>query len=244
MKLILAMCLLGCGSSAPLGNPDAPIDAAPLPCTASGVRLCLDFEDLAAGATTTADLGPTGNAAQLTDVIGAPRTARSQSAKLAADSSISIDDPTGYDITGDMTMMAWVDLPQAPAAGGAWIFDNDSQYGLEITPDPIVYCVWVTSAAIVRVMTTAPYPTGGWHHIACTRAGSATAIYIDGAMAAMGTGDAGALSTKNTAPLQIGADANPGAAPSHRLIGGLDDAELFDRALSADELAAYVAANK
>lgn len=74
---------------------------------------------------------------------------------------------------------------------------------------------------------------GTWHHVAATYGGSTRRVYVDGVEVTFTTG-ASALSY-DTMPVSIGCDDNSPASGFFR--GALDDVQVYDRVLSATEIA-------
>lgn len=80
-------------------------------------------------------------------------------------------------------------------------------------------------------------PGSGWHHVAVTNVGTQFSLYADGALVASGLMNIGTY----TGP---GYDMLLGYADSQRrLVGALDDVRIYDRALSAAEIAWIAAGN-
>jgi hyaluronoglucosaminidase len=73
--------------------------------------------------------------------------------------------------------------------------------------------------------------TGDWHHVAAVHDGSQLTVYLDGAR------DASIATTispaSGTASIKLGARGDDAA---QRLRGDLDEAAIYDRALSAEEI--------
>jgi hypothetical protein len=82
----------------------------------------------------------------------------------------------------------------------------------------------IVSAAIVT--------TGTWHHVAMTATGADVILYIDGAEA--GSSGRSTITTASN-PLRFGFTTNYGGVALNGLI---DEVEIFDRALSADDVLA------
>ena len=75
----------------------------------------------------------------------------------------------------------------------------------------------------------------GWRHLAGVREGGRLSLYVDGTRAASSTSNAPPLDLTSPQPLRIGF----GATDHFR--GSLSDLRLYDRALSAGEIAALTA---
>ena len=77
-----------------------------------------------------------------------------------------------------------------------------------------------------------------WHHVACTFDGTNARIYIDGVLDKTSAAVSGSIST-STHPLLIGTfwpEVYPGV---YSFRGELDEVEIYDRALTADEIKAH-----
>ncbi len=77
---------------------------------------------------------------------------------------------------------------------------------------------------------------GQWHHVAATYNGSTIALYVDGTL------DASRAATGHIAqdsfPMYIGGDAQPPTGHTYLFNGKIDEVSLYNRALSAPEIAA------
>jgi pectate lyase len=148
---------------------------------------------------------------------------------------------TLLDITGDMTIAAWVkrsstsvlgsilsktdqgtvwnyDLAFCPATGVGSCSGHGNQlffYGDGLNPS------FVFSTATVSDTTT-------WHHVALVKSGTSYTFYLDGTAAGTGTYTTATMEA-NTDPLAIGTDES-------FLVGSLDDVRLYNVALSEAEI--------
>jgi len=94
-----------------------------------------------------------------------------------------------------------------------------------------------SSAGDTTLASSVNINDGTWHHVAATRnnTSGAIAVYVDGVLRGSGTGPAG--SRDWPASLRIGSL----QTANNFLNGALDDVRLYDRILSAGEIAALVA---
>ncbi len=107
-------------------------------------------------------------------------------------------------------------------------------YALEFHGPGVMFWVYVNGAWRASALSGA-VPTGQWTHVAGVYDGQAVRLYVNGAALGGGTAVAGSI-TAATNPLNIGRDpSNPTVRFYHGLI---DEVEIFDRALSAAEVAA------
>ncbi len=152
---------------------------------------------------------------------------------------LTVPDSSALDMTSDVTVSAWFKADTWPS-GYAAIANKNGNYILrkEITPnDNLVFYWWDGSRlryAQSSMGSINSISTGVWHHIAAVAVGNAaSAIYIDGVLFGSGNGDAGAASRTLTNPLEIGGDSGAGS----QFDGKIDEVRIYNRALSADEVA-------
>jgi len=140
------------------------------------------------------------------------------------------------------TFAAWV---YATAPTGSIVtrddnLDEPNGYGLKLRDAKIQYDnVTKWNDESIQVETKQTIPLNEWHHVAVTYSGSRWAegvrIYLDGQELESKVlfDDLNALAGSMTRePLRIGA----GGGPSNRFRGFIDDARVYNRALSADEI--------
>ncbi|MFO0969304.1 MAG: LamG-like jellyroll fold domain-containing protein [Gemmataceae bacterium] len=87
---------------------------------------------------------------------------------------------------------------------------------------------------------------GAWHHLAATWTGDATAngvkLYVDGALVAQATANGSITGGNDSTPLYLGGH---GTIAHTKLVGAIDEADVFRRVLSATEIQAiYASANE
>jgi concanavalin A-like lectin/glucanase superfamily protein/HYDIN/CFA65/VesB family protein len=151
---------------------------------------------------------------------------------------VSAPSSPDFAIANDITLAAWIKRQSFLQYGGlisktdgvnTWDFsllfengrDQVSFYSDTTTPTTIVSSNTVADTA--------------WHHVAFTRSGNLATFYIDGAEAGTATLD-GAFGN-NPNPLRIGTD-GPGWDPSSMFYGAIDEARIYNRALTAAEIQA------
>ena len=149
--------------------------------------------------------------------------------------SITVADSASLDLTSGMTLEAWV---RPSALGTTWrtaIFKQRSSNGLSYAlyanrntqrPDARIY----SSGAARLVDGTAVLPLNAWTHLAATFDGSALRLYVNGTQAAQ-LSYTGTITTSNNA-LTIG-----GNVRSEWFQGLIDDVRIYNRALTATEVA-------
>lgn len=144
---------------------------------------------------------------------------------------VQIANSSSVNVTGDITVSAWV--YHTSASAGA-IMHKDGQYTLYLSGNQLTWAdstVW--SYATFGYHGNVPLNT--WSHIVATKQGSTVTIYLNGAVViskAFGGTIAG-----NTNPLYLGSY----AGSQSFFAGSLDDERLYNRALSTDEVQALYA---
>jgi Concanavalin A-like lectin/glucanases superfamily len=144
---------------------------------------------------------------------------------------------TTYAPASAFTLEAWVDLASR----------SSTRYVLSKGTTSLGFHLYVTSGFPSMKVTTssttatlsAPtqLPTGSWHHLAATFGGGIAALYVDG-VAVTTRAVAGTLRTSG---LALTGGRYSGSSSSF-FSGGLDELAVYDRALSAAEIAAHAAA--
>ena len=166
-----------------------------------------------------------------------------------ADSHINVGDPPELNITGEMTLAAWVWLNgdntnngriiAKSGAGGArsWSLNIEASSG-GVT-NPATFQVAVSGSTNVSVLDTEPLPTDEWVHMAGVyRPGVVTEIYVNGELRNTNTlGIPAQQYSSNGLPVLIGAR---NACGNCGWDGMIDDAIIFNHALSAGEIQAIM----
>jgi len=191
-------------------------------CPSSGLVASYDFNEGTGSSLT----DRSGNSHAGT-VIGATWTTGKFGGALSFDGVndyVNIPDDTQLDITGDITLMAWVNTP-----GGG--FDNiivkgvlGSAYALFLNSLGLEYNLGTYSGS-----TGESIPADTWTHVALTYDGSNIRIYRNSAEVVT-VPSFGSLGT-NAGDLQIGAA--QGTSP---FIGKIDDVRIYNQALSQAEI--------
>jgi hypothetical protein len=143
---------------------------------------------------------------------------------------IQVPDSASLDITGAITIDAWIYAPRFGGrvvdkitAGGA------DGYMLDTFADRVRLIIDGSALSGTTVLTSY---RDRWIHVAGTFDGTTMRVYLNGVLDGSTTPDPGTWT--NNLPLRIGADQD-GAS---RFSGAIDEVELFNRALSASELLA------
>jgi beta-galactosidase len=139
----------------------------------------------------------------------------------------------GLDITGSLTAEAWV-TPGSVGGHQPIIAKGDTQYSLKQTDDHLEFFIYAGGSWIAA---TTPLPAnwvGHEHHVAGVfdDAADTLTLYIDGE--AKATTKTDRTPNSNSAPVALGTDADN---PSRVFSGHIRTARVYDRALTAPELA-------
>lgn len=159
------------------------------------------------------------------------------------DQYLEIPDSPSLDITGQITISAWV----RPDSAGAGIYD-DRQYNIICKGDGDMgynYCLYLApitgfitlatgDGTVFAQLPAAPGLPGEFKHIAVAYDGTNYLFYIDGVLHPLGT-IPGSLTNQNNYPLYIGYDGK-NTAPDHYFYGALDEVRIWKRALTQAEI--------
>lgn len=145
-----------------------------------------------------------------------------------ANDYVAIPSESTYDITGVITVAAWIKVDvwdvqwQAVAGKGdsAWRLLRDSLNG------GVSFAC--TGLSNMRVSTTTAVNDGQWHHVVGIYNGSSLLIYLDGALN-NSIAATGAIATNNF-PVEIGRNAE---AAGREFDGAIYDVRVYNRALSS-----------
>jgi uncharacterized repeat protein (TIGR01451 family) len=150
-----------------------------------------------------------------------------------------VTDDSSLDITGAITLAAWVKPGRVGTQDVIRKAINGSIDGYELTlaagGTAFVRLNQKTSGEIYRVDSASSYPSDGttWAHIAATYDGTTIRFYYNGNLENSKPGPASV--TANATPLTIGATLN-GSTPSRWFEGRMDEVRVYNRALSAAEI--------
>jgi hypothetical protein len=202
------------------GTGGAPVDprCAPLDGIVSWWHGDGDYDDAVGsndGTTGGAATFATGIDNQAFDLSGAPGA------------FVEVPNSSSLQITGPITIDAWI---EQTALGGRIVDKataNDG-YMLDVVADRLRMFIGTDA-----VLTPAnALPAGMFVHVAGVFNGTGLGVYVNGALSAESTTNGHAI-ISNDMPLHIGADANGGS----EFPGMIDEPRIFNRALSADEIA-------
>lgn len=139
--------------------------------------------------------------------------------------------------TGSLTVEAWVNLTDyanynsiLTKTTGNGAANNTYELRTEQTTGKLQFLGF--DSALRTVTTGVAVGTSGWHHVAATKGGGTVKLYIDGVQ--QGLGSVG-TTTSNSNAAKLGARDDLAAANYFK--GSLDEVRLFDRTLTAPEVA-------
>jgi hypothetical protein len=144
------------------------------------------------------------------------------------------------------TVAVWVMLDAAYANFDSWLTQGPHLQQLEFAVEDGLFIVWSQCGLVARA--TAPLSTGVWYHLAYTTGPAGNALYVDGAPAAVNyeIGNAGTQVFFGQCQLTdtqywIGSTVNFGG---EQLMGEMDLLQIYDRPLTAPEIASLFAAGR
>ncbi len=188
-----------------------------------------------------------GNAALAPDRFGTPDAAMFFPGE--ADAYVFVGDQPDFQITGALTLTAWVFLNSSNAnngrivakAGGSgsrsWNLNIEATSG-GVT-NPAAFQISATGAATLGLLDSEPLPTDQWVHLAGVyRPGEAMELYVDGQLHASSTsGIPDAMSSDNGLPVLIG---SRNACSNCGWDGFIDDVRIYTRALTPSDIGEVV----
>jgi hypothetical protein len=221
-----------------------------LPPATDGLVAAYAFEE--ATGSVTADSAPYHNAATITDAVwGAGKFGGS----LLFNGSTSFIEAADIDaITplADATFHAWIYLENAPTDVASifnkWTQTSEDEYIFGVNPNRTLYFAWHTtgsstwpSASFRDASGAGQIPLATWTHVAVVRTGTSLKFYVNGVLDATLTGVMDANPFRNgSATLRIGGQAR--GARGRFLSGLVDEARIYNRALSQAEIQQYMTA--
>jgi hypothetical protein len=156
--------------------------------------------------------------------------------------NVTVPAAASLDLTGPWTVSTWVNLSQVPSSGASQTLLSRfktayANYALQVDNNN---CCGAGLGWVIKFQNSGgtfyyskfvtPISTGTWYHLAGTWDGTTLTMYVNGASAAASTpGAIPILATGTTLYLGSG-------GPSNFMYGSLDDARLYNRALSASEV--------
>ena len=153
--------------------------------------------------------------------------------------------PFNFTGTQPFTLAAWVNVNQFPTSNGRarlfsnrWLVGGTGGYGLAfLNNNTLRFTGFGVADADASVSS---FTAGQWYHVAAVRSNTTVYLYINGVLANSGT-----VNNINPTiyPLQLGGNPNfASATDGESLDGSVDDAAVFNRALSSSEISALYTA--
>ncbi|WP_165367693.1 sialidase family protein, partial [Phytoactinopolyspora endophytica] len=165
---------------------------------------------------------------------------------LAMDPDDELEVPLSESLTdaGEIfTAAAWFRSESPDSQAIMWAYGQGSstpQWWVRLEPgNNRVRALLDTGGTTRSAVAPGDFADGEWHHVALTRSADAVTLYVDGDVAAETDGLVGSTSSDARTGLHIGKRPD-GANP---LDGAADEVRLYDRALSADEVADLATGN-
>lgn len=149
-----------------------------------------------------------------------------------ANDYVAIPNEGLYDVTGPMTVAAWIKVDAFDQQFQAIIAKGDGSWRLsrEGTSDLLHFAC--TGLSSPHLTSNRGVNDGAWHHVAGVYTGSQIRLYIDGKLDSS-LNSSGTI-TANNEPVQIGQNSQQA---NRNWEGGLFDVRLYDIALSGAEIA-------
>jgi hypothetical protein len=229
------------------GSDGGKHDAPPNPlCSATdptGLVLCLELDD--ANLTTTAKdgsgLGHDAAVSGLAGTVTRDVPIDSQAATIDLGTTIVTADSTDFDLQ-KLTLMAWVDRTDTPSGDNTYgLVYNFDQYWMGIDNNGDLECVLEFDNDTIEIYTGANIPMNSWTLTGCTYDGTQVCGTVQtgptGSKQTTCQGVSGTLSSAGQLGILIGSrwDSVDQTVYQH-LIGSIDSARIFDRALTDTEI--------
>jgi outer membrane lipoprotein-sorting protein len=142
---------------------------------------------------------------------------------------VEISNEAAFDITGQITISAWVNITDVPQEWTGIITKGDSAWRLSTSFAQNIFHFGVSSKDYIN--GKAIVDSGQWHNVACVYGGQNMSIYVDGKLD-VSRPRTGPIGT-NDFPVCIGENIELKGRCFHGLI---DDVRIYNYALSQDEI--------
>ena len=155
-----------------------------------------------------------------------------------SDDFVSIPNESAFDITGNVTVSAWIQVKSFTKPWQSIVTKGDRAWRIHRagSRNSVGFaCSDLSRDQVGDLYGNRDVDDGKWHHVAGVLNGTKASIFVDGALDAS-TNASPNISVNDYAVL-IGANAQATGRLFHGLI---DDVRIYDRALSVDELRALV----
>lgn len=233
--------LPACTFATELPENGAGTDGGPTPtpstrCLASGLAVCIDFEDMPDPMD-----GVQPRATITSTMVTVRDRLQEKAAELKAMSEIKIDDASKLDIPRNLTIEMWTMPTQVPPNTGDkrfGLFDTHLQYQMSYEDDEDIECrIQDLTTSYDTVDSAVKLTRGMWHHVACTYDGSTLKVYVNGRLE-------GCQSTSRTVAnigtfgAAVGANMGLNRTYRNHFVGQVDNVHLYNRTLGGDEICA------
>ncbi|MTJ00299.1 MAG: hypothetical protein FH752_16945 [Marinobacter adhaerens] len=150
--------------------------------------------------------GPPNFATQAPARPGTPGTCGYASFDAASNHYIEVGDSPALDLSGPLTISAWINPASFPSSGIRTIVSKDENFEFHINSSREIYWWWRTGSGGTYSFTTsgANLSENRWYHIAVVYESGRQAIYVDGVES--GSASRSGNLMKNNDPLHIGQD--------------------------------------
>lgn len=199
----------------------------------TGLVSALSFNE--GSGTTVADSSGNGNNGTIAGATWSAGRFGSALSFNGASSMVTVPDSASLDLTNGMTLEAWVN----PVAISSWRtvilkeIPGDLSYALYANGDNSRPGVWITiGGTTYDTRGTAQIPVNTWTHLAATYDGTTMRMYVNGTQVSS-RNVSGSMSVSGN-PLRIGGN----TVWSEWFQGLIDEVRIYNRALSAAEIAA------
>ncbi len=164
---------------------------------------------------------------------------------------VKIPKSPSLDVGGQVTIDFWMKAdPSTPIGSQIAGLVTSDFYGVEIGGSPLGVILFMSvnnGASFPATPGGLTFPAGEWHHVAATYDGSKLQMYLDGQPAGSPTLVSGAISPMRansfvTIGSEDGRTTCGDCIGSRYFKGQIDEVDIFNRALSASEIAAIYAA--
>lgn len=158
------------------------------------------------------------------------------------DDYLSAGSDPSMKMTTALTIDAWI-YPTGPGSatdGSGIVVNKEGEYEFRRDADGRIQ--WAFSDAWVWHPTSVFAPENEWSHVAVVFDHGTVHTYLDGVLGHTGTSGAGVLGDAHPAQDELRIGGREGIPGGQNFQGSIDEVELFDRALTAAEIAAIAAA--
>lgn len=146
---------------------------------------------------------------------------------------VNVPTSSSISITADITIAAWIKRGVTNQKGDILVRTNgsnwDYEFGIDDTGQDDKIFFYADAPSFFTQYSSGTISDTNWHHVAFTRSGSSTTLYIDGKQS--GTSTASGAFNNNSTPVRIGGDGD-----TVYFNGTIDDARLYNYALTTEQI--------